>query len=90
MAMIGRLLFRPELQSIFSHVILDIQDTISLLKRSVISLESRFANRALRGTAAYRDLITADILKSAIESNVSGMDFLFPRSSMYKSTCWIS
>jgi len=52
---------------------LDIQDTVGLLKKSVISLETRFANRALRGTCSYRDLLTADILKSVIESNVAGI-----------------
>lgn len=52
--------------------LLDIGDTISLLKRSVVSLETRFANRALRGTASYRDLVTTEILKALIESHVNG------------------
>ncbi|KAJ2997851.1 26S proteasome non-ATPase regulatory subunit [Globomyces sp. JEL0801] len=42
----------------------------ALLERAVSSLESRFANRALRGTSDYRHLLTENILKSSIENLV--------------------
>ncbi|KAI8901206.1 proteasome regulatory subunit C-terminal-domain-containing protein [Globomyces pollinis-pini] len=48
----------------------DIQKTTALLERAVSSLESRFANRALRGTSDYRHLLTENILKSSIENLV--------------------
>ncbi|KAJ3261730.1 26S proteasome non-ATPase regulatory subunit [Boothiomyces macroporosus] len=51
-------------------ILKDIEFTITLLERSVSSLETRFASRALRKTSSYRHLLTPEILKIVIDTYV--------------------
>ena len=48
----------------------EISASLSLLEKAVISLEPRFATRALRSTFAYRHSLTTEILRESIEKNV--------------------